>query len=198
MRDASARAGNDSAIGAVIASEYVSPAPSRSVPFSRDHPRSSATSFRLRSASGRAAVEVQRDHHVGSALDRNRVRVLCLEAKRLVQRAGGQDVHDPFVLPLFPYVRNPERGRSAEPALREPRRHERRARRSSSRREGRRGTPASRRPPGLAERTEAPRAPRRGTRRRGRAPPARTRRSRARSRSSPRPRRACRLKSTRR
>ena len=37
-----------------IASAYVSPAPSRSVPFSRDQPRSSATSFRLRIVSGRA------------------------------------------------------------------------------------------------------------------------------------------------
>ena len=37
-----------------IASEYVSPAPSRSVPFSRDQPRSSSTSFRLRRVSGRA------------------------------------------------------------------------------------------------------------------------------------------------
>ena len=54
VRDASASAGSASARSRCIASVYVSPAPSRSVPFSRDQPRSSSTSFRLRSSSGRA------------------------------------------------------------------------------------------------------------------------------------------------
>src|SRR5687767_11448933 len=53
VRDASASAGRSSASGACIASVYVKPAPSRSVPFSRDQPFSSGTSARLRIVSGR-------------------------------------------------------------------------------------------------------------------------------------------------
>src|SRR5687767_1128185 len=53
VRDASASAGRSSASGACIASVYVKPAPSRSVPFSRDQPFSSGTSARLRMVSGR-------------------------------------------------------------------------------------------------------------------------------------------------
>src|SRR5207244_3393881 len=53
VRDASASAGSRSDSGGCIASVYVSPEPSQILPFSRDQPRSSATSFRFSSAVGR-------------------------------------------------------------------------------------------------------------------------------------------------
>src|SRR5712691_6775016 len=53
VRDASASAGRSPASSGSIASVYVRPAPRRSAPFSRDHPCSSRTSFRLSSAGGR-------------------------------------------------------------------------------------------------------------------------------------------------
>ena len=54
VRDASASAGRSVASLGRIASAYVSPAPSRTLPSSRDQPRNSGTSFRFSSASGRA------------------------------------------------------------------------------------------------------------------------------------------------
>ena len=44
------------------------------------------------------AIEVQRDHHVGPALDRHGVRVLGLERERLVERAGVRTSTGPFYL----------------------------------------------------------------------------------------------------
>ena len=86
-----------------IASVYVSPEPSRSDPFSRDQPRSSATRFRSSIASGRAAIEVERHHQIGATLDRRALRLLRLEAQRLVQRTWSKNVHRPdcTVLPQW-------------------------------------------------------------------------------------------------
>ncbi len=53
VREASASAGSASAISPRIASAYVSPAPSLTVPFSRDQLRSSPTSLRFSTSSGR-------------------------------------------------------------------------------------------------------------------------------------------------
>ncbi len=191
VRDASASAGSASASSPLIASVYVSPAPSRSVPFSRDQPRSSATSFRLRSDLGPRAIEVERDHHVGSALDRERVRVLGLQPSASSSERGREDVHAD-VLPLLANVRNPERRRRAEPPLREAGRDEHQHDDRHHVREGveELGRHVAPREPGA--RTGAPTALRRDTRRRDRARRARTRRSRGRSRSSPLRRRACR------
>ena len=59
VRAASANAGMSAASDSSIASVYVSPAPSRTLPFVRDQPRSSSTSFRFRSASGRARSKLR-------------------------------------------------------------------------------------------------------------------------------------------
>src|SRR5437660_5050172 len=53
VREASASAGSSSESAACIASPYVRPAPSHTVPFCLDQPWSSSTSFRLSSAAGR-------------------------------------------------------------------------------------------------------------------------------------------------
>ena len=98
VREASASAGRSSASSPTIASAYVSPAPSRSVPFSRDQPRSSPTSFRLRIASGRARSKLSATMTIRPALNGHGVRALGLQRERLVQRSRRQNVHRSSVI----------------------------------------------------------------------------------------------------
>ncbi len=66
---------------------------------------------------GPQAIEVQGNHDVGAALDRDGAGKLRLERECFVERARREDVH-PLVLPLLAHVRDAESGRSAEAALR--------------------------------------------------------------------------------
>ena len=93
VREASASAGSSPASGDSIASVYVSAAPSRSAPFSRDQPLSSATSFRFRIAEGRARSKLSSTitsvpPSIGTASGRS-----AFTAQRLVERARSQHVH---------------------------------------------------------------------------------------------------------
>ena len=101
-----------------IASVYVRPAPSRIVPFSRDHPRSSSTSFRFRKRSGRkrsklTATITSVPPWIGTASGWSDLR------RSASSRTGSEDVHE-TVLPFLAHVGNPERRRRPEPALGEP------------------------------------------------------------------------------
>ena len=169
------------------------PTPSRSVPFSRDQPRSSGTSFRFRSTSGRrrskfSSTITSVPPWIGTAL-----RVLGLHAQRLVERVRRRRPPSAFLA----HVRYAERGGRAEPAPREAGRdeHEHDDRHHVRQRVQELGRDRRTRAPG-APRAARRTARRRGRRRRGRAPAARTRRSRARSRSSRRRRRASRRPSS--
>ena len=114
VRDASASAGSS-------AGELAAPSPrcrsarrrAAATPFSRDQPRSSATSFRLSSAAGRARSKLSATitsvpPWIGSALG-----VLRPQPQRLVEGARGEDVHGAnCTVP----VQWPHRSRAASPS----------------------------------------------------------------------------------
>ena len=86
-------AGKSSASGACIASVYVSPAPSRTVPVLARPALQLRHLGEVEDRLGPRPVEVELDEQVGAAGDRAGLGALGLQPQRLVERARGEDLH---------------------------------------------------------------------------------------------------------
>ena len=116
VRDASASAGSSAASSPCSISAYVRPGAEPQRPVLARPAAELGHLAEVEDRVGPRAVEVELDHDVGPAADRERARMLGAQHERLCQRARPQHLH-PEVLALLAHVRHAESCRRAEPPL---------------------------------------------------------------------------------